>query len=336
MTENDVGKIANGAGGNTKRRFEWCVMQNGERAFRSSQGHSIDAGVTSDYLAQIRKPGVLAHGASMDSAFAICRGGVERKERLHVHLGRLANSRPVGIRHGSEAVIVIDGDLCANDGIIIYQAENQVLLTEGIDGRIPPRYIVQAYELSTGHTLYNQAHGWIGEVPESEASDPAATLSWEEDESPITRTCVESTPMRGKREGEEGKKTWANQDPFDGNVKVEIDMESNASGSGARMLRTRSSMATNSSAGHSESIPFEGSTGSIEDGDDTDIHSPDWWERKFAREGTGGGVETAVEADVLTREVKEEVKSESRSDKESEEKERAKRRERTRRRGAWS
>ena len=130
MTENDAKRIVNGEGGNFKMRFEWGEMKSGERALRTPQGHSKGSGVTFDYLPRLRKPGLLVHGTSLENAYAICTNGVSRVDRMHIHLGRMVNSKPVGLRHGLQVAIVIDGDLRESDGIVIYQAANQVVLTE--------------------------------------------------------------------------------------------------------------------------------------------------------------------------------------------------------------
>ena len=110
VTRNDLDCVIRGGGGNNKLRFEWRTLDNGADAIRTSKGHSRNAGVTSDYLPVVNSPGLLAHGASLSNAEIICKEGLNRGDRLHIHFGRIINGRPLGIRPGSEVVIMIDGN----------------------------------------------------------------------------------------------------------------------------------------------------------------------------------------------------------------------------------
>ena len=141
---------------------------NGERALRTSQGHSANSGVTSDYLPQVPRPGWVVHGSTLDNARSICTHGVNRMERFHIHLGRLVNNRPTGIRPGSEVAVVIGGEQCVKDGMRFFQPANGVRSAEGFEGRIPRTYITTVYVLSTGRTLYTRQDGWGEEVEESD------------------------------------------------------------------------------------------------------------------------------------------------------------------------
>ena len=80
---------------------------------RTSQGNSAHSGVTSDYLEEVGNPGKVAHGTTMESAISICEKGLDRMDRLHIHLGRMIEDRrgerPVGIRGNAETGIVFDG-----------------------------------------------------------------------------------------------------------------------------------------------------------------------------------------------------------------------------------
>ena len=161
MTLREVGGIVEGAGGNLKKRFEWGRMGNGERALRTSQGRSKSAGATSDYIARINTPGILAHGTSLGNARRICASGLSRVGRLHVHLGRLVGSRPVGIRPGSEVGIIIDGDRCTADGMAICESSNRVTLTEGINGITPLVILPKQLRYGQGrYCILDQEDGW--------------------------------------------------------------------------------------------------------------------------------------------------------------------------------
>ena len=289
MAENEVKRIVNGEGGNFKMRFEWGKMKNGERALRTPQGHSKGSGVTSDYLPILQNPVVLVHGTSLENAQGICTNGVSRVDRVHIHLGRMMNSKPVGIRHGSQVAILVGGNLCEADGIPIYQAANRVVLTEGRNGVLPPKYITQAYEIETGRVLFNAVEGRVEEQEATgvEEDGPFTELSWEEDSSPITRTCTETGGFKTGVVGRE-RPRWVNRDPFDGNVEVEIELDSNVSMAEGSSRRNRSSLGSMSTVVQSEEVNGEEGSGSIEDGSDTQIHSPERWNEKFYREGQAG------------------------------------------------
>ena len=136
------------------------TLENGAEAIRTSQGHSKNAGVSSDYLPIVDSPGLLAHGTSLSNAESICKEGLNRGDRLQIHFGRIVHGRPVGIRPGSEVVIMVDGNACSSAGIQIRRSANDVYLAEGINGTIDPQYITQVFEPRAGEILYTNREGW--------------------------------------------------------------------------------------------------------------------------------------------------------------------------------
>ena len=275
MQIEDVEDIVNGAGGNFKKRFEWGKMKNGERALRTSQGHSQGSGVTSDYLAKVDRPGLLAHGTSAANALPICTNGIRRMDRIHIHLGRMVNARPVGIRPGSEAIVVIDGDLCVSDDITIYESANHVMLTEGVDGILHARYIPQAFETATGKILYSQSEGWLGEQGEVEESEDFTALSGECDVSPLTRTCVESNEGIRLHADRSERRKWISADPFDGNVAAEVELDSNVSTTGSNEQRRESTPSVSESE-QSGGVGMSEEQENTGDGEKEVTHSPEW------------------------------------------------------------
>ena len=133
-TRGEVHRIVYGDGGNFKKRFELCQMENAKSAIRPSQGHSAHAVVSSDYLEGIGNHGRVAHGSSLGNAISICERGLGRMDRLHIHLGRMIKDRKgeraEGIRGNADDGLVFDGSECRQKGVIFYRSANDVILTE--------------------------------------------------------------------------------------------------------------------------------------------------------------------------------------------------------------
>ena len=119
VTRGDLDQLIRGAWGNRKMRFEWGHLESGGVAIRTPQGHSRDVGVTSYYLPIAPEPGLLAHGTTVANARSICETGLRRSGRLHIHFGSMQGGRPVGVRPGSAAIVVADGNACSQEGIEI-------------------------------------------------------------------------------------------------------------------------------------------------------------------------------------------------------------------------
>ena len=89
-------------------------------------------------------------------------------DRLHVHIGRVIDNRPVGLRPGSEVDVVIDGNQCGYEGVIFYRSDNGAILTECFEGKIPKNYIGQVYQLRDGKLLYTRPGRWIDATNQEE------------------------------------------------------------------------------------------------------------------------------------------------------------------------
>lgn len=117
---------------NDKQRFAIDTVNN---KIRANQGHSIriDAGLEPEV-----PPAVLYHGTAERFLPSILEQGLQKQNRLHVHLSQeIATARNVGARHGVPVVLYIDALSMQKDGFIFYLSENRVWLTE----RVPAKYI---------------------------------------------------------------------------------------------------------------------------------------------------------------------------------------------------
>lgn len=117
---------------NDKQRFAIDTVNN---KIRANQGHSIriDTGLEPEV-----PPAVLFHGTAERFLPSILEQGLQKQNRLHVHLSQeIATARNVGIRHGVPVVLHIDALSIQQDGFIFYLSENKVWLTE----YVPAKYI---------------------------------------------------------------------------------------------------------------------------------------------------------------------------------------------------
>lgn len=117
---------------NDKQRF---AIDQANNKIRANQGHSIriDAALEPEV-----PPAVLYHGTAKQFLPAILEQGLQKQNRLHVHLSHeIATARNVGSRRGVPVVLLVDAAAMQREGFIFYLSENKVWLTE----EVPAKYI---------------------------------------------------------------------------------------------------------------------------------------------------------------------------------------------------
>jgi len=117
---------------NDKQRFAYSADGN---RIRANQGHSlpIDLG-----LVPVEPPELLYHGTVLRFLEAICRDGLVKGQRHHVHLSPDPQTATnVGQRRGPPIVLVIEAGRMFHDGHKFYRSENGVWLTDAV----PAAYI---------------------------------------------------------------------------------------------------------------------------------------------------------------------------------------------------
>lgn len=121
---------------NDKQRF---ALSADGRKIRANQGHSVE-GVDLELVAK-EPPAVLYHGTSQTSIDAILASGLQKMKRHHVHLSPNIETalRVGGRRPGTVAIIVVDCARAHADGLVFYESENGVWLTDNV----PAQYFVQ-------------------------------------------------------------------------------------------------------------------------------------------------------------------------------------------------
>jgi len=117
-----------------KTRFSYSASKD---KIRCNQGHSIDVDVE---LKEIKPPDILYHGTAWKSVESIYKTGIEKRDRLHVHLSSdLETAEKIGLRHGKLYIFKIDTKRMYEDGIKFYLSENKVWLTDFIN----TKYFIQ-------------------------------------------------------------------------------------------------------------------------------------------------------------------------------------------------
>lgn len=113
---------------------------------RANQGHSKDVAVQlsdSEMLKKLTEPmeGVF-HGTYRKFLPSIQQEGLKVMTRKHIHMAK-SRTAISGQRASCDVFIYIDMAAAMQDGIVFYESDNGVILTEGIHGVLPPIYFKQ-------------------------------------------------------------------------------------------------------------------------------------------------------------------------------------------------
>lgn len=118
--------------GSDKQRF--TLSDDGLR-IRAAQGHSVKIDLA---LESSTPPPLLFHGTAKANLDVILTEGLKPGQRQHVHLSLdEETAMKVGGRHGKPVVLRVDAARMSADGLIFYQAENGVWLTD----KVPAAYL---------------------------------------------------------------------------------------------------------------------------------------------------------------------------------------------------
>jgi len=133
---------------NDKQRFGLFFGATKETAntlyIRANQGHSIEElELDLERITDPRKAPIAVHGTYLAAWNAIRTQGLSRMNRQHIHLAKgLPGQNGVisGMRSSCQVLIYVNVPKMLKDGIPLYQSENGVLLTSGVDGILSPDY----------------------------------------------------------------------------------------------------------------------------------------------------------------------------------------------------
>eukprot|EP01113_Clastostelium_recurvatum_P049313 TRINITY_DN9116_c0_g1_i1.p1 TRINITY_DN9116_c0_g1~~TRINITY_DN9116_c0_g1_i1.p1 ORF type:complete len:303 (+),score=74.42 TRINITY_DN9116_c0_g1_i1:191-1099(+) len=138
---------------NDKQRF--ALKEEGGIFFiRANQGHTIkEVAVEMKPIMDASLYPVVVHGTYFKAWPAIKRLGLSRMKRNHIHmaLGVFGADHVIsGMRRSCELLIFIDLAAALQDGISFLLSDNQVVLTEGVDGVLLPKYFSRVCKSSDG------------------------------------------------------------------------------------------------------------------------------------------------------------------------------------------
>jgi len=141
-SEDSIRKVVDN---NEKKRFS-IINRNGINWIRANQGHSEESGsMISDsaLLKEITTPyDFCAHGTYKQYIDLIKKNGLNRMSRKHIHMIKCMDAIS-GFRKSSEILIHINMKAAIDDGIVFYESDNNVILTEGVDGVLDPKYFTK-------------------------------------------------------------------------------------------------------------------------------------------------------------------------------------------------
>jgi len=152
-----------------KKRFE-LRDENGELLIRAVQGHSIKTVEDSELLRKLSAedtdlPAICVHGTyrrhveSILSKGLLAGGDHGASFRNHIHFAphEPGDHRTIsGMRYDCEVACYIDLRQCLLDGIAFYMSVNEVILSSGQDGCLPPRYFTRVKDIWTGEEFLHR------------------------------------------------------------------------------------------------------------------------------------------------------------------------------------
>jgi len=128
---------------NDKQRFR-IKEENEKEYIRANQGHSMkQVEVEMEPILDASKYPVVVHGTYFKNWNSIKKSGLCKMNRQHIHfaIGEYGSANVIsGMRKTCEVVIYIDLETALKDGIKFFKSDNNVVLSEGINGYLLPKY----------------------------------------------------------------------------------------------------------------------------------------------------------------------------------------------------
>jgi len=135
-----------------KERYTMVREFDGELLIRANQGHTMKV-VEDDLLLEVLTDSSTVndcvHGTYLVHWPFIKRQGLSKVARNHIHLanGLPEDGKIRGMRSTAELFVYVNVAKAMDDGVVFYRSKNEVILTQGYDGWLPPKYFVKAVRI---------------------------------------------------------------------------------------------------------------------------------------------------------------------------------------------
>lgn len=162
-TDQDIREIVKTS---DKQRFALLEDDGGRALIRANQGHSME-GIDMDELCgepilDLEDGEVCCHGTYESHFDSILRRGLlaggsqGQTFRRHVHFSIRPPGETVisGMRQNCQIAIYVDLSRAAREGVRFYRSANNVILSEGVGGAVPPAYIDRVWHIQKKIQLY--------------------------------------------------------------------------------------------------------------------------------------------------------------------------------------
>lgn len=139
-----------------KRRFTLDLLPNGKIRIKANQGHSMTN--VQMVMRKIDDPSeipIAIHGTYFRFWKKIKEEGLKRMTRNHIHMTGCEqfNAEISGFRASCQILIYVNVCKAISDGIVFYKSENDVILTEGLNGVLSNKYFAKVVDRATNHLL---------------------------------------------------------------------------------------------------------------------------------------------------------------------------------------
>lgn len=190
-TESDIEQVVEE---NDKQRFSLWHEQKNRTWIRANQGHSLQAIVMEQLCEPVEelRPGeVCCHGTfekhmeSILSKGLLAGGNFGQRHRRDVHFSIRNPGEEVlsGMRYDAQIAVYVDLPRAVRNGIRFFRSTNDVILSAGRDGAVPPQFIESIWHIKKKKQLYPAEPGDSGNatdiviatdvVPSAPAGDSA-------------------------------------------------------------------------------------------------------------------------------------------------------------------
>ncbi|KAJ2937493.1 hypothetical protein O0L34_g17537 [Tuta absoluta] len=142
-----------------KQRFVLKKTE-GRLFIKACQGHSVPL-LKAEHT-PITEPiyDIVVHGTYLHAWPSILKQGLSRCNRQHIHFAKgTPKDKSVisGLRGNVEVYIYVDLKKALEDGLKFFESENGVILTEGKDGFLDPKYFLKVIKVDSGFPPYTQS-----------------------------------------------------------------------------------------------------------------------------------------------------------------------------------